>query len=301
MTENIYVNKVICDGSPLIDISDTTATAEDVLIGKNFYTADGAFATGTAPSNVPTTWFGAKDYEFLKEFTWSAKLNEANNWPLSATTSNQTLKWKTTYTTTENANATFARYGKGYDGEQLDFGTYGYFFLQDVMAHLAYTSEESELGTLHVISTTGESSRSWGSRPRISNGTIIYPSESNYGSYAAVAYMVNMTLYRDASGILQLANNSTYGVSISFADVTMKSTSTVKPDYFNIRIPTFGIRANDNYMPIASFNDLDASKTVLSCRIRLYRVPVENSIYPKMNLHMLDDMILGNKFPDETE
>lgn len=301
MTEDIYVNKVICGGLPLIDISDTTATAEDVLTGKNFYTASGALATGTAPPTVPTTWFGAKDYEFLKEFTWSAKLNEANNWPLTPTTNSQTLKWKTEYNTTENANATYARYGKGYGGEQLDFGTYGYFFLMDIMAHLAYTSEESTLGKLHIISTTGETSRSWASRPRVSNGTIIYPSESNYGSYAAVAYMVNMTYYRDASNSIQLVNNSTYGVSIAFADVTMKSTSTVKPDYFNIRIPTFGIRAHDSYMPVDSFADLDATKTVLSCRTRLYRVPVENSIYTKMNLHMLDDMILGNKFPDETE
>ena len=299
MAENPYVNKVVYGNDTLIDISDTTATAADVLTGKNFYTADGALATGIAPAAIPTTWFGAKDYEFLKEFTWSAKLNEADNWPLTATTASQTLKWKTAITTTANANATFARYGKGYDGDQLDFGTYGYFFLQDVMAHLAYTSEESELGTLHIIGTTGETSRSWGPRPRAVNGTLIYPSTSDYGAYAAVAYMVNMTLYRDASGLLQLTNNSTYGVSITFADVTMKSTSTVKPDYFNIRIPTFGIRAHDSYMPVASFADLDASKTVLACRIRLYRVPVANAIYTKMNLHMLNDMILGNKFPDE--
>ena len=81
MAENSYVNKVVYNGNTLIDISDTTAAAEDVLTGKNFYTADGSFETGTAPPTIPTTWFGAKDYEFLKEFNWSAKVSEADNWP----------------------------------------------------------------------------------------------------------------------------------------------------------------------------------------------------------------------------
>ena len=31
MTEDIYVNRVICDGSLLMDISDTTANESDVL------------------------------------------------------------------------------------------------------------------------------------------------------------------------------------------------------------------------------------------------------------------------------
>ena len=246
-----------------------------------------------------TTWFGAQNYEFLVEESWSKKLNEAENWPLTATDKAQSLTWKTTYTTTANANATYARYGKGYGGDQLDFGTYGYFFLIDAMVHLAYTSEESTLGKYHVIAAAGETVRSWGPRPRVSSNTIIYPSASNYGAYAAVADSVNMTYYRNTSNQILLANNSTYGVSIVFAEPSMQSTSKVKPDYFNIRTQTFGIRYNANYMEQSAFSDLDADKTVLACRTRLYRVPVENAFYNKMNIRMLDDMILGNSFPTE--
>lgn len=40
------INKVIANGSTIIDLTDTTATANDVKIGKVFHTVDGATATG---------------------------------------------------------------------------------------------------------------------------------------------------------------------------------------------------------------------------------------------------------------
>ena len=50
---NTYVNKVqLADGTSLIDISDTTATASDVLTGRYFYTAAGQKVQGTGTGGI---------------------------------------------------------------------------------------------------------------------------------------------------------------------------------------------------------------------------------------------------------
>ena len=52
---NTYVNKVqLADGTSLIDISDTTATASDVLNSKYFYTASGQKVQGTGVAGSVT-------------------------------------------------------------------------------------------------------------------------------------------------------------------------------------------------------------------------------------------------------
>ena len=53
MPINLYVNRVeLADGTSLIDISDTTAAAADVMQGKFFYSADGSKTAGTAEPGV---------------------------------------------------------------------------------------------------------------------------------------------------------------------------------------------------------------------------------------------------------
>ena len=48
MANNPYVNKVeLADGTTLLDISDTTALAADVIAGKEFYLATGQKVVGT--------------------------------------------------------------------------------------------------------------------------------------------------------------------------------------------------------------------------------------------------------------
>lgn len=44
--------KVIVNGQTIMDVSDTTATPEEVLAGKTFYMYNGAFAEGTKRETV---------------------------------------------------------------------------------------------------------------------------------------------------------------------------------------------------------------------------------------------------------
>lgn len=62
MASNPYVNKVeLADGTPVMDITDTTAEAEDVADGEVFYTAAGARSVGTLKTGNTRVWYGTCD------------------------------------------------------------------------------------------------------------------------------------------------------------------------------------------------------------------------------------------------
>ena len=307
--------------SPFFDVTDTTATAADVTQGKFFHAADGTLTAGTGSGGSATiegiydsatqslalstdgtiaSWWGGVGYELMGETTWSAPISSAANWPLTPKTTAQNLTWVTSYTATANANATVDRIGKGYHGvtETLDFGTYNYVVWLDAFVHYEYTSPEASLGKVHTIYDGFTSIYQWGARARIANGAIVRPDATNYGAYGSCAYSASLIGYRTAAGTLQLANNATYGVSAAAIAPSMNSTSLVKPSYFNIRTPTFGIRAHNTYMPVASYSSLDNDLTTVHFCTRVYRVPVEYGAYTVMNDRLLT-MLQDETFPTE--
>lgn len=303
------------------DTSPTTATTDDVVAGKIFFDANGeqktgtssggqAYITGTYDSpnkrltldtdGIFASWWGGVGYELMGDVSWSAAISSAANWPITPTTTAQNLTWTTSYTSTAAANATIDRIGKGYHGvtEALDFGTYNYVYFEDCFVHYEYTSPESSLGKVHTIYDGFTYVSHYGSRPRISNGSIIRPTTTTYGTYASCLFSASLIGYRTAAGTFQLANNSTYGVGVAGIAPSMSTTSSVKPNYFNVRTPTVSIRAHNTYMPVASYNALDWDNTTVNFRCRIYRVPLKFGPYTVMNDRLLD-MLQGEVIPTD--
>lgn len=303
------------------DVTDTTATAADVAAGKFFYAANGTRIEGTGSGGSATiegtydsatqnlalstdgtiaSWWGGVGYELMGDVQWSAAISEATNWPFTPTTTAKNLTWVTSITTTANANATIDRIGKGYHGETetLDFGTYNYIFFEDCYVHYEYTSPEASLGKVHTISDGFTSVYFWGARPRVASNAIVRPDATHYGTYGQCLPTASLILYRTAAGTLQLANNATYGIGVAGIAPSMASTSSVKPNYFNVRTPTVSIRAHNTYMPVATYSSLDMDLTTVNFRTRVYRVPVECGMYTVMNDRLLD-MMQDGAFPNE--
>lgn len=319
---NQYVNKVQLGSETLLDLTGDTVTAADVAAGKTFHLASGAPATGTASAGHATitgeytaatklltidtdgiidSWWGGIGPEFLYECRWSKAVSNASNWPLTPTTSAQNLLWTSDISTTETANAVIDRYGKGYHGSTtpLDFANYNYIFIEDGYVKYAYTSPEASLGKVHVCYDGFTYVYHWGERPRVtSGGAVVLPDATHYGAFGSCAYSSLLIGYRTAAGTFQLANNATYGVSAAAIAPSQQSTSKKNPDYFNLRTPTFGIRAHNTYMPVASYSYVDWAHTTCNARWRVYRVPVEYGVYTVLNDRLLD-MIQDSEFPAE--
>ena len=62
MADNPYINKVIYDNTTLIDISDTTATADDVISGKYFYASNGQKIEGNLEDSLFIASYGKSTY-----------------------------------------------------------------------------------------------------------------------------------------------------------------------------------------------------------------------------------------------
>lgn len=100
MANNPYVNKVVYGGQTLIDISDTTATADKILQGYTAYGADGQKLTGTASGGGSVTWETIYDGN-VTIVTDSPNYAVINNWAPTHPIFADGQTWRVTWNGTE--------------------------------------------------------------------------------------------------------------------------------------------------------------------------------------------------------
>lgn len=122
MANNPYVNKVqLADGTSIIDISSTTATADKIIEGYGAFGADGAWMSGTAHEGADLPiWQGDDDYVYLSD-TANAPVeiyvDEDGYIVLDLPPAVINLQTKTkSYTPTETAQSETVTPDNGYDG-----------------------------------------------------------------------------------------------------------------------------------------------------------------------------------------
>jgi len=326
MATNPYVNRVDYDGSTLIDLTADTATVIDVADGKTFHLASGAVGTGQGFAYIVDSydastktvtleaephgvaWWGSLDPEFLYETefeksTGTVTLADMNYSSLdpAADTSAHAMKYQfaTDYTATNNANPIFDRWGSGYhSGSALDFSAYDYFVLQDVMVDVVYTAAEATMGLVHALKQYQTYLNPIGQRFRInSSNQIVSPTSSTYGTTTALALSVPMSLCRNSSNNLTVQAGVSYGIYPGAAAPTFQSTGALTSTYINFRAPSWSVRTNSSYMAAGAWANIDAAKTTLRNRQRLYRVRKRDLV--EIAYARMESMIDNGEFPTE--
>jgi hypothetical protein len=110
------INKVVYGTDTLMDITDTTATAEDVTSGKVFYGANGVKTTGSASYTETDPIFTASAAHSISSSditNWNNKV-DTNDYAGSANNSGGTVVLKTTYCADTNASGVLYCFNRTY-------------------------------------------------------------------------------------------------------------------------------------------------------------------------------------------
>lgn len=110
------INKVVYGTDTLMDITDTTATAEDVTSGKVFYGANGVKTTGSASYTETDPIFTASAAHSISSSditNWNNKV-DANDYAGSANNNGGTVVLKTTYCADTNASGVLYCFNRTY-------------------------------------------------------------------------------------------------------------------------------------------------------------------------------------------
>lgn len=234
------------------DVSDTTAVAADVKTGKDFYTADGNKATGTAAVQMGVM---RPDAELIATLSNDVMWVDDLSLTIPAyTTTSKTLRSATNMTPTVALT---------------DLDNYNYFVLERALTIPTYSIETSAKGKeeyqfcsalYEIISFPANTfSTLDGTKSYATRNTAIYSA----GNYVRLVYWTSATA-------ITAYGTAAYGCTTTITAPTVSSASSLSPN-LTIKFPSLIIRGSTTYFTNTYMNATTDVRTQFVAEV--YRVP----------------------------
>lgn len=240
------------DFQRLINVSDTTATADDVMNGKVFYDSDGVRTIG----NYVWDFKGFRPRLLIPNlYSYSTKLADTSfaTWTPSTTAS----------TILSTANVTT------FVANMVD---YEYLIRWKCTFDAVYPS-----GTTLKSAPYREIADIWQVVLRRPNSVTTIESESFVGNGCITMSTTPLNVYYNSSGVLSYTYSISYGIYPAAAAATFSSSTSNTPTV-TVKRPSYNARCSSTYFSTARAGNIDQDKSMINIKGELWMVPVGSTM-----------------------
>ena len=235
------------------DVSDTTATAADVLAGKYFHVADGTKTTGTLNFN----WMGENPEFVNRIYSMSTTLDQTsyNGWTPSTTA--KSIVASSTLSTKQTVN----------------LANYDYFFVWFCDCDVAYNSSwsPSAASCIREVSMRTQSVIRRPQSDSVPTSTFSY----NATQEALVGlYFCNYYSSASATGITFTSYSPCYLSAITAFALSSTANNSIN---VTIKTPVLSARCNSTYFSTTNAAKVDQANTTIKLVCDMYRVKARSN------------------------
>ena len=237
------------------DVTDTTATAGDVLNPKAIYLADGTKATGT----LTWSWMGRNAYDMGEIYSLSTTLDQTNFNGWTPSTTAASIKATVTLT----------------DKVVMDLVNYDYILLWTSDCQVAYNSSwsASKGSPIREICVAAQAVFR-----RPASDSAATAGSFNYNAVQQNIYQASWCYYWSSTTAKSLAFTTYVPCYISSVTAATFSSTSADSPTVTIKTPVLSTRCSTTYFTTANAGKVDQESTTVKMKGRLYRVDAGTSV-----------------------